>query len=71
MRTFTVECQNPHCETMLDIDIAEADLLDQDLTHVVPCVDCGEESEFKYDAESQDLVPVEDDEGVDFKTELD
>jgi len=65
MRTFTVQCQNDECPVMLDIEISEADLLDADLTHAVVCVDCGIESEFEYDAETQDLIPVVDDEDED------
>ena len=63
MRTFTVTC--PDCDVDYDVQISEADILDADLTHVVACETCGQEMDFEYDAETQDLIPVADDEDGD------
>lgn len=58
MKTFTVTC--PECDCDLDVNIEEADLADPETNHTVVCEDCQMETEFAYDAESDDLVEVED-----------
>ena len=59
MRTFAVTC--PNCDTELDVDIEEADLADEDLGHTVECEACNMVTEFAYDADLDELVPVDDD----------
>jgi protein-arginine kinase activator protein McsA len=62
MRTFTVEC--PECDCELDVNIEEADLADLETNHTVVCEECHTETEYAYDPESDELVPVdEEDEG--------
>jgi hypothetical protein len=67
MRTFSVEC--PECDTDLDVQIEEADLLDPETTHAVVCEECQLESEFEYDATTDDLMLVVDDEDEDDEPE--
>ena len=53
MRTFTVTC--PGCDTDLDVEIEESDLLDPDVIHVTTCETCKSELGCEYDAEIDDL----------------
>lgn len=59
LKTFTVTC--PDCDCDLDVNIEEADLADTETNHTVVCEDCQRETEYAYDAELDDLVPVEED----------
>jgi len=59
MRTFEVTC--PTCDTELDVDIEESDLTDPELGHTVECETCHDITEFVYDADSDELVPVDED----------
>jgi hypothetical protein len=63
MRTFTVTC--PECDCDLDVNIEESDLADPETNHTVVCEACQTETEFAYDAESDDLVPVDEEDEED------
>jgi len=66
MRTFIVEC--PKCGLPLDLSFSEEDLVGEDPLAAV-CVDCKTDFDVEYDAETQDLIPVVDDEDEDDEEE--
>lgn len=64
-KTYRLECPNPDCEEVFEVQLSLAALTDGG--DCIVCPECGEEIEWEYDAASEtlELIVEEDDEDED------